>query len=279
MPSLCSSALVLCSLFGAATALAQPIEMPALSLKAKVEQRAGLTDFSIEYSSPAVRKRKIWGDVVPYDKVWRGGANQATKLTVSRDFTFGGTPVKAGAYSVFMVPGKVSWTVHLNSDLNAGQNNHDAKKDVAKVTVRPVALPAVRERLLYLFNNASDDGVSFELEWERVRIAVPIAIDTKGQVAAMITRIDTEAWRPHFQAANYFHETGDQVKSLALVEKSIAIQSVWRNEWLRAQIFHKQNKKAEAHTGAQKAMTLGAKDPIYEQFFKADIEKAVKDWK
>jgi hypothetical protein len=279
MRSLCSSLLVLCSLFGAATAVAQPIELPALSLKAKVEQRVGVTDFSLEYSSPAVKKRKIWGDVVPYDKVWRGGANAATKLTVSRDFTFGGTTVKAGAYSVFLVPGKVSWTVHLNSDLSAGQNNHDAKKDVAKATVRPVALPAVRERLLYLFNNATDDGVSFELEWERVRIAVPITVDTKGHVAATITRIDADVWRPHFQAANYLHESGDHVKALALVEKSIALQSVWRNEWLRAQIFRKQNKKAEAHAGAKKAMTLGAKDPIYEQFFKADIEKAVKEWK
>ena len=260
-------------------ALAQPIELPALSSKAKVEQRVGVTDFSLEYSSPAVKKRKIWGDLVPYDKVWRAGANQATKLTVSRDFTFGGTAVKAGAYSVFMIPGKTTWTVHLNSDVTAGQNNHDAKKDVAKVTVKPVALPAVRERLLYLFNNATDDSVSFELEWERVRIAVPVKVDTNAHVAATVARIEAEAWRPHFQAANYLHEAGDHAKALALVEKSIAIQQTWRNEWLRAQIHRKQNKKAEALAGVQKAMTLGANDPIYEQFFKEDIVKAVADWK
>lgn len=272
------SLIVLCVLASPAFAQA-PIELPALSPRAKVEQRVGLTDFSLEYSSPAVRKRKIWGALVPYNKVWRAGANQATKLTASKDFTFGGTPVKAGTYSVFMVPSPASWTVHLNSDVTAGQNNHDVKKDVAKVTVRPLRLPAVRQRLLYLFDNTTDDGAVLQLEWERVRIAVPIKVHTKAQVAATIDQINNEAWRPHFQAANYLHETGDLAKALPLVEKSIAIQPTWRNEWLRAQIHWKQGKKADAIAGAKRAQQMGANDRIYEQFFKADIAKAVSSWK
>src|SRR5689334_5707801 len=104
------------------TASAQTaIETPAPSPKARVEQRVGITDVSIDYSSPGVKGRKIWGDVVPYDKVWRAGANAPTKLTVSRDFTFGTTPVKAGSYSLFVTPGKKTWTVALNTDLTATQ--------------------------------------------------------------------------------------------------------------------------------------------------------------
>src|SRR5580765_2018549 len=106
------------------------IETPAPSPKARVEQRVGVTDVSIDYSSPGVKGRKIWGEVVPYDKVWRAGANAPTKLTVSRDFTFGGTAVKAGSYSVFVTPGKKTWTVALNTDLTATQDSHDDKNDV-----------------------------------------------------------------------------------------------------------------------------------------------------
>ena len=275
------SVLVICCLVAApVTASAQaPVELPALSPKAKSEQRVGVTDFAIEYSSPAVKKRKIWGALVPYGKVWRAGANQSTKLTASRDFKFGGVPVKAGTYSVFMVPSRTTWTVHLNSDLKAGQNNHDASKDVAKVTVKPVALAAPRERLLYVFNNTSDDRVSFELEWERLRVAVPITVDTKAHVAATIESIEKGAGLPHFLAANYLHESGDDTKALALVDKSLAIQPSWRGEWLRARIYRKQNKKAEALASAKKAQQMGTNDPIYEQFFKADIAKAVNEWK
>src|ERR1051325_11820759 len=139
----------------AATAAAMPCAawaqsatgLPAPSPKARVEQRVGITDLSIDYSSPGVKGRKIWGEVVPYDKVWRAGANAPTKLTVSRDFTFGGTAVKAGSYSLFVTPGKKTWTVALNTDLAATQDSHDDKNDVAKVAVQPAALPALRERL------------------------------------------------------------------------------------------------------------------------------------
>src|SRR5215510_9058275 len=125
------------------------IELPAPSPKARVEQRVGITDVSVDYSSPGVKGRKIWGELVPYDKVWRAGANAPTKLTVSRDFMFGGTAVKAGSYSVFMTPGKKTWTVALNTDLTASQEEHDDKSDVARAVVTPAALPALRERLVY----------------------------------------------------------------------------------------------------------------------------------
>jgi hypothetical protein len=255
------------------------VELPALSPKARVEQRVGITDVSIDYSSPAIKGRKIWGDLVPYDKVWRAGANQATKLTVSRDFKFGGTVVKAGSYSVFMTPSKASWTVALNSDVAATQDNVDAAKHVATTTVKPTAMPAARERLRYTFDDTQDDRTMLTLEWERVRVAVPITIDTAALVNTNIERATNAVWRPHFASAAYLHEAGQTDRALQLVERSIAIHAHWQNEWLRAQILQKKGNKAEAKASAAKAQELGKGDQGFEQFGKATIQKTVAGWK
>jgi hypothetical protein len=255
------------------------IETPAPSPKARIEQRVGVTDVSIDYSSPGVKGRKIWGEVVPYDKVWRAGANAPTKLTVSRDFTFGSTAVKAGSYSVFVTPGKKTWTVALNTDLTATQDSHDDKNDVAKVTVTPAALPALRERLVYLISDTQDDRANLDLEWERVRIRVAIAIDTKAAVNASIEKAIAAAWQPHAQAANYYFNAGDLVKAAALIDKSISIESNWRNEWLRAQIQGKKGNKVEATASANRALALGKGDANFEQNVQPNIVNALAGWK
>jgi hypothetical protein len=261
-------------------ASAQPaFDLPAASLKARVEQRVGITDVSIDYSSPGVKGRKIWGELVPYDKVWRAGANAATKLTVSRDFKFGGTAVKAGSYSLFMTPGKAQWTVRLNTDLEASQENHDAKKDIATVTIKPAALPALRERLRYTLDDPQDASVTVNLEWERVRVAVPIAIDTPAMVNASIEKAVGEAWLPAFRAANYLFNNKEVDRALGYVDQSIAIKSTWRNEWLRAQVLQKKGNKAEAMAAAGRAQELGKGDEVFEKFVKADLQKTVAGWK
>lgn len=261
-------------------ASAQALELPQLSPHARVDQRVGLTDLSIDYSSPGVKGRKIWGDVVPYDKGWRAGANGPTKLTASRDFTFGGAPAKAGAYSIFMIPAKTGpWTVILSDDPAPEANDRDPKHDVVSVKVAPVALPAVRERLVYVFNDTQDDRTSLDLEWERVRIRVPITVDTKAQVAAAIEKATGEAWRPNASAASYYFNVGDYDRALAMIDRSIAIQSTWRNEWLRAQILGKKGRKADATAAANRALTLGKGDPVLEKFIKPEITKALADWK
>jgi hypothetical protein len=266
-------------LLASATAVAQPaLDLPQPSPKAKVEQRVGVTDFTLEYSSPAVKGRKIWGGLVPYDKAWRAGANAATKLTASRDFKIGTTAMKAGSYAIFMIPGEKSWTVILSSDVNAG-GNHDPKKDVARVNVTPAALAQPRERLTYMFTDSTDDATGLDLEWESVRVRVPLSVDTRAHVNAAIEASTAEAWRPHFMSANYLFSAGDDKRALPLVEKSIAIKATFRNEWLLAQILNKGGKKPQAKAAANRALKLGVGDPIFEQFFKGEITKTVATWK
>lgn len=266
----------------AAPALAQnAMETPAPSPKAKVEQRVGITDFAIEYSSPAVKGRVIWGELVPYDTLWRTGANMSTKLTASRDFSFGGKPVPAGSYSLFTIPGKAGWTVILNSKAElSGTTGYDEKNDVARITVTPQALAAPRERMTFIVSDTTDAGANLDLEWEKLRVRIPVTVDTKAQVAASIDKTLGDAWRPHWQAARYLLDSGgDLDKALSYINTSIEIEPNWWNYWVKASILGKQGKKAEAVAAAEQSQKLGPGDNIYEQFFKEDIAKAIANWK
>jgi hypothetical protein len=278
---LAAAGFAVASLTGVSGARAQAqLQTPQPSPRAKIEQRVGVTDFSVEYSSPAVKGRKIWGGLVPYDQVWRSGANAATKLTVSRDFTFGDKPVKAGSYGLYTIPGKQTWTVVLNSRSEDWGTSHDPKNDVARITVRPGAMQMVRERLTYLFTNTTDDSTALDLEWEKVRIRVPFKVDTKAHVQASIEQTLGEAWRPHFVAARYLFESGgDLDQALSYADTSIAIRPMWSNHWTKAQILGKKGNKAEAIAAAEKAQSLGQGDRIFEGFFKADVAKAIQGWR
>lgn len=268
------------ALSAAVPAFAQVLELPAPSPKARVEQRVGLTDFKLDYSSPAVKGRKIWGELVPFDKLWRTGANAATRLEVSKDFTFGDKAVKAGAYSLFTIPGKASWTVILNGNPSAPAQSPDEKLEIARITVKPAALPAPRERLAFIFSDTTDDGANLDLEWEKLRVRIPLKVATRQQVAANIEQATGDAWRPHSSAARYLLDNGgDLDQALGFVDKSIAIRSTWSNQWVKAQIHGKKGQKAEALAAAEQAQALGKGDTTFENNFKADVDKAMAGWK
>ena len=277
--SLCLCALSMPFSLQAARAQSAP-ELPQASPKARVEQRVGLTDFSVDYSSPAVKGRSIWGSLVAYDKPWRTGANAATKLTASRDFSFGGKPVAAGSYALYTIPGKTSWTVVLNSSLEAwGNEGYDAKKDVVRAVVTPTAA-APRERLTFTFDDTSDQGVKLSLEWEKLRVSIPLTVDTKGQALKNIQASVDDAWRPHFISARYLLESGGDLEAaLRYVDQSIAIKPTWWNNWVRAQILQKKGRAQDAVASGEKTLQLGTGDRTFEGFFKADVSKAVAEWK
>jgi hypothetical protein len=261
------------------SAYAQTIEVPAPSAKAKVEQRVGVTDFAVDYSSPAVRGRKIFGGLVPYDKIWRTGANAPTKLTASKDFTFGETAVPKGTYAVFTIPGASSWTVILSKNAEAGADEYDAKDDAARVTVAPKAIDA-RERMTFIFSGTSDNATRLDLEWDAVRVSVPIKVDTQAQVMAGIDATLAEAWRPYYQAGRYVVESGGNIDTaLGYLDTSIGIKSVWWNNWWRAQALAKKGKTADAIAAGEKTLQLGTGNETFESFFKADVQKTVDGWK
>jgi hypothetical protein len=255
-------------------------ELPQASPLSRVEQRVGLTDFKVSYSSPGVKGREIWGALVPYGELWRTGANAPTTLEATRDFRLGDKTVPAGIYALLTIPGKDAWTVILNQDakLQGGTRGYDEKKDAARITVKPEAAPA-RERLTFLFADTTDDATKLDLEWEKLRIAIPLSVDTASQAKTNIKDAVGSAWRPHALSARYLLESGgDLGEALGYADTSIAIQPTWLNNWVRAQILAKQGKPKDAIAAAEKSMTIGKDDPIFQQFFAPQVTKAIADW-
>lgn len=261
-------------------AFAQALETPAPSPKARAEQRVGLTDFAIDYSSPGVKGRKIWGALIEFDKVWRTGANATTKLTSSGEFSFGGKTVAAGTYALLTLPGKNSWTVVLNSNLSQnGAQGYDAKTEVARISVKPAAAP-LRERMTFIFANTTDDTTSLDLEWEKLRVSIPFKVATQAQMLTNIDKAMNDAWRPHFSAGRYLLESGGDIdRALTLLDQSIAIKATWWNNWIRAQALAKKGRAQDAVAAAEQAQTLGKGDNVYEGFFKDAVQKGINDWK
>lgn len=267
-------------LVGASVSAQELLQVPQASPKARVEQQVGISNFSVDYSSPGAKGRQVFGGLVAFDKPWRTGANAATKFTASRDFMFGDKKVPAGSYALYSIPGKNSWTMVLNTSADAwGAMGFDKAKDVARITVKPQAIPA-RERMTFLFSDTTDDTSRLDLEWEKTRVSIPLKVDTKGHVLANIDQSLGESWRPHFTAARYLLENGGDLNAaIKYIDTSIAVKPTWWNNWVRAQILAKQGKAKEAVEAAQKAQELGKGDRVFEGFFKADVQKAIAGWK
>ncbi|HEX4460282.1 MAG TPA: DUF2911 domain-containing protein [Polyangia bacterium] len=263
-------------------ARAQQIELPRPSPFAKVSQTVGLTELTVDYSSPRVNGRKIWGNVVPYGQVWRAGANLSTKLTVSRDVTIGATKVPAGSYALFVIPQKQgNWTFIISKDpVQPGAFAYKAEQDLLRIDVKPQPM-AQRERLSYSFDDfAAQNAVSIVLEWEKVRLALPVKLGTDAQVAASLKTAEDTAWAPFNQAARYMLEQKkDYDGGLALVDRSIAIGEVWNNDWTKAQLLAAKGNYKQALPLAQKAEQLGSALPADKFGGKDDVKKALAEWK
>ncbi|MGZ3439306.1 MAG: DUF2911 domain-containing protein [Polyangia bacterium] len=262
----------------AVPASAPQLELPRPSPNAKVSQFIGVTEVTVDYSSPGVKNRKIWGAVVPYDKVWRAGANSPTKITFSKDVIVDGKPMAAGTYAFFIQPTATRWTLIFNKDSKgAGIFGYNKADDVLRVDVKPQPAP-MRERLAYLFSNFNDAGGSLDLEWEKVRVSLPIKVKTDEQVAASVKGLINGGWSPWANAARYELEKKNYDEGMQLVDKSILIKETWLNDFVKAQLLAARGNVKDALPLAQKAKELGDKEG--DNFFlKDEVEAALKSWK
>jgi DUF2911 family protein len=260
------------------TASAQQLELPRASPNAEVSQVIGVTKISVEYSSPGVKNRKIWGGVVPYNQVWRAGANSATKITFAKDVVIDGKPIAAGSYAFFVQPTPTHWTLILNKDANQfGAFSYKKEADVLHVDVKPQPAP-MRERLAYSFSNFNDAGGSLDLEWEKVRVSLPIKVKTDEQVLASIKGLETGGWAPWAYAARYQLDKKQYDDAMKLVDTSLQLKETWLNDFVKAQILAARGNYKAALPLAEKAKELG--DKSGEEFFlKHDVETAIKTWK
>ena len=199
--------IALCAIVRPAAAQGPPLTLPQPSPAATVSQQIGLTDVTIAYHRPAVGKRQVWGALVPYDQVWRAGANENTVVTFSSDVTVGGQKVPAGSYGLHMIPTQKDWTVIVSRESRAwGSFFYDQKDDVARLTVAPRPADFV-ERLSYTFDDPTDKSVVATLRWEKLAIPISIEVDTPAVVAASLRTqlkgLQGFSWQSFAQAASW----------------------------------------------------------------------------
>jgi hypothetical protein len=156
----------------------QQKEEVRLSPKAMVEQTVGFTEVTIDYSRPGVKGRKIWGGLVPYNVVWRAGANEATKITFSTDVKIDGKKLKAGSYGFFAIPGQKTWILIFNKVANQwGAFEYNDVEDALRIEVTPMQNNCWQEWLAYTINKSSDNKAVVMLEWEKLKVPFNVEVE------------------------------------------------------------------------------------------------------
>lgn len=186
MKKLFATALLSCSLLGFSQ-----FNVPIASPKQKVEQQFSMTKISVEYGRPGVKGRKVFGELVPFGKVWRAGANSATKVTFEQNVNIGGKDLTAGSYALFVIPMEKEWKVMLNKDANQwGAYTYDEKLNVAEFTV-PVQKMADKQEWFEIAVSPVDiHSAEMLIKWDMTKVSIPIKEWKPEMVAKIIDKLN-----------------------------------------------------------------------------------------
>lgn len=241
------------------TASAQQIKMPAPSPTQTIKQDFALSAVEVSYSRPAMKGRKVFGDLVPYGKVWRTGANNATTITFGEDVMFGGKKVAAGKYGLLSIPGANEWIIILSKQLDVtSPAAYKEDQDVARVSVKPMSIPTPIENFLISFDDIKPNAMMLEMLWDKTYVGVPITADIDTKIMAQIDNVMNKDNRPYFNAAMYYMESGkDLNKALSWFDK--AIEQNPSAFWVyhqKANCLAKMGRKQDAIATANKSIEL-----------------------
>lgn len=261
---------------------AQQLKVPAPSPLQTLKQAFALSEITIEYSRPSVKGRTIYGDVVPFGKVWRTGANSSTKITFGEDVKVEGKDVAAGTYAIYSIPNKDSWEIMLYKDLTLGGNvaEYKAENEVVKVKVTPTALSNKVETFSINVADITANTCAIELIWDKTRIAFNVTAEIESKIMKNIETTMNKDSRPYFQAANYYYENNkDLAKALEWVNK--AVEQNPKAYWVvllkaKIQLKSKDNKGAIATAEQAMALAKEAQDDAYVKMAEKLIAEAKK---
>ena len=234
-------------------AFAQGLKLPAPSPTQTVKQDFALSSVEVSYSRPAVKGRNIMGDLVPYGKVWRTGANGATTITFGEDVKVGGQPVKAGKYGLLTIPGQSEWTIILTKDLNVtSPAAYKPENDVLRIKATPMEMPFAVESFMIVFDDVKASSMGMMLLWDKTAVPVEITADIDGKVMNQIDEAMKGDKKPYFAAASYYLETGRDLKKAqdwadaAIKENPKAFYIVYLKARIQAKAGDKTGAKATA---------------------------------
>jgi len=256
---------------------AQDFRTPRPSPDATVSQYVGVTNITVDYSSPAVKGRKILGELVPFGEVWRTGANEATTITFTDAVSVNGNGLIAGTYGIHTVPNANEWEIIFSKDtpVDAG-STFDPKKEVLRIKVKPTE-HSFMERMTFLFTDATENSVNVNLVWEKLKIS--FKVEVKTQNITLQKARDAFKWNQLMAAATYSLEQNTNLdEGFKWIQASILINENYWNSRIIAQYYAKMNKKSEAIAAMEKAIGFGSK--MQSAPFDFDrMKQMLADWK
>ena len=261
---------------------AQEIKFPRPSQSASVTQTIGLIDVTITYHRPGVKDRVIWGGLVPYDKIWRTGANNATTIEFSGDVMVEGNKLAAGKYGLFTIPTEDEWTFIFSKQSDLwGTSGYEEAQDALRVKVKPMSAPHC-EWMMFAFADLKDDSARVVLHWEKLMVGFTIKVDTKAMVLKNIENTMDRYWSPPYRAANYAFDNEMFDKAKEWIDASVALKANYWNMRLKAMIYKKLAKTKKEHKEAvqvlEKAILLGKELPERLQQYVEEGKQLLEEW-
>lgn len=240
-------------LMGTAALNAQQLTTPQPSPTQVIKQNFGVGSVELNYSRPAKKGRKVMGDLVPFGKVWRTGANSATTLTFSDDVNIGGKDIKAGKYGLLTMPNADKWTIIITKDVNVSSPAaYKQENDVVRVDAPVIKLPSSVESFTINFADLTGSSCNVQMMWENTLVQFAVNANTDAKVMAQIDNTMNKDNKPYFNAASYYYDNGkDLNQALTWVNKALETnkEAFWMH-LLKARIHSKLGDKAAAKAAA-----------------------------
>jgi len=259
------------------------VETPQPSPFSKIEQKVGLTDVTVEYSRPSMKGRKIFGNLVPYGKIWRTGANKNTIVTFSDDVVVDGQTLKAGAYSIFVTPNESSWDVVFYSDTeNWGTPREwDDAKVAAKTTVKTYSMDMPVETWTISFDDLTNSSAQIGFIWENTYAGVKFEVPTDAAVTASIEKVMSgPSANDYYAAAVYkLSENKDLNDAMQWIDIAVDMTKDKPRFWfLRQQsLIHAANGDKKGAISAAKKSLEGAEKAGNADYVKMNKD-SLKEW-
>lgn len=256
---------------------AQEFRTPRPSPDATVTQYLGVTEIKIDYSSPGVKGRKIWGEVVPFGKVWRTGANEVTSITFSDPVKVNGNNLPAGTYGIHIIPNENEWEIIFSKDTEIdGNSAYDETKDVLRLKVKPEENPFT-ERMMFSITDMTDNSAKVNLTWEKLKVSFGVDVDTYNLTLQKAR--NSFDWGSLMAAANYCLQQNNNIEEgYKWIQASALIDENYWNSRILAQYFAKMEMKDEAVMTMEKAIEMGSQ--MEEPPFDFDnMKKMLAEWK
>ena len=258
----------------------QQLNLPRASPKSSLMQDVGTTTITINYNRPGVKGRTVWGSLVPFDQVWRTGANEATTIEFSEDVKINGQNLPKGLYSLHTVPGRDQWTVIFNKTAKQwGSYSYDQAQDALRVTVKPERAE-FREWMGFEIPEMTTDTAKVVLRWENV--AVPFTVDTQTTQRALaaaeraIASMNDSRWLTPYRAADFAFSSNRMAEAEKWLDMSLKEKETIANLWLKARMQQARGQKADALRTAEAAI---AKAGPNDQVFASEIRRMSGLWK